>query len=88
MIHKCPACDGMHGKREFEIGKNNENIKDLIVSFTNNGFLDIDQIQVKAVNDKFLVLEGNRRITTLKYLYEEYKRGNDVGVLVESACKL
>ena len=71
----------------FIAGKNNENIKDLIVSFTNNGYLDIDQIQVKAVNDKFLVLEGNRRITTLKYLYEEFKKGNDVGVLKESDFK-
>ena len=49
--------------------------------------MDIDQIQVKAVNDKFLVLEGNRRITTLKYLYEEFKKGNDVGVLKESDFK-
>lgn len=68
----------------FIAGKNNENIKDLIVSFKTNGFLDIDQIQVKAVNDKYLVLEGNRRVTTLKFLYEEYKLGNDVGVLTDS----
>ncbi len=71
----------------FIAGKNNENIKDLIVSFKTNGFLDIDQIQVKAVDDKFLVLEGNRRVTTLKYLYHEFKTGNDVGVLTESNFK-
>ena len=43
----------------FLLGKNNSNVKDLISSFTTNGFLDIDQIQVKAVGDKYVVLEGN-----------------------------
>lgn len=71
----------------FLLGKNNDNIRDLISSFTANGFLDIDQIQVKAVGDKYLVLEGNRRTATLKYLYEEFKRGNDVGKLTESDFK-
>ena len=66
-------------------GKNNESIKDLIISFKTNGFLDIDQIQTKAIGDKYLVLEGNRRVATLKILYEEYKRGNDVGKLNEES---
>ena len=73
--------------RNFIEGKNNDNIKDLIVSFTTNGFLDIDQIQVKAVGDKYLVLEGNRRVTTLKYLFDELKKGNDVGKLTEPDFK-
>lgn len=67
----------------FIVGKNNENIKDLISSFTTNGFLDIDQIQVKAVGDNYLVLEGNRRVATLKYLYDEFKKGNDIGKINE-----
>lgn len=71
----------------FILGKNQENVKDLISSFTTNGFLDIDQIQVKPVGDKYLVLEGNRRTATLKYLYEEYKKGNDVGKLTEADFK-
>jgi predicted ATPase len=65
----------------FIVGKNQEGIKDLIKSFKNNGFLDIDQIQVKRVNDQYLVLEGNRRTATLKYLFEEFEKGNDVGLL-------
>jgi len=69
------------------VGKNNENIKDLIISFKSNGFLDIDQIQTRATGDKFLVLEGNRRVATLKFLYEEYKRGNDIGKLNEISFK-
>lgn len=68
-------------------GKNQDNIKDLITSFKANGFLDIDQIQVKKVGNKYLVLEGNRRVATLKYLWEEYKKGNDVGVLKEENFK-
>lgn len=71
----------------FIWGKNQENIKDLISSFTTNGFLDIDQIQVKPVGDKYLVLEGNRRTATLKYLYDEFKKGNDVGKLTEQSFK-
>lgn len=71
----------------FVAGRNNENISDLITSFKTNGFLDIDQIQVKKVGDNFLVLEGNRRITTLKYLYSEFLKGNDVGKLEESDFK-
>ncbi len=68
----------------FILGKNNSNVEDLISSFQTNGFLDIDQIQVKAVGDKYLVIEGNRRIATLKFLFNEYKEGNDVGKLVEA----
>ncbi|GHT52715.1 hypothetical protein AGMMS49982_13660 [Bacteroidia bacterium] len=71
----------------FIAGKNNENISDLIVSFKTNGFLDIDQIQVKAVGYQYIVLEGNRRTATLKFLYDEYKKGNDVGKLTESDFK-
>lgn len=71
----------------FILGKNQENVKDLISSFTTNGFLDIDQIQVKPAGDKYLVLEGNRRTATLKYLFEEFKKGNDVGKLTEADFK-
>ena len=63
----------------FIWGRNQENIKDLVTSFKENGFLDIEQIQVKKVGDKYLVLEGNRRTSTLKLLWEEYNKGNDIG---------
>ena len=40
-----------------------------------NGFIPVDQIQVKALpSGNFLVLEGNRRIATLNYLYKEFQR--------------
>lgn len=71
----------------FIVGRNNENIADLITSFKTNGFLDIDQIQVKKVDGGYLVLEGNRRVATLKYLYDEFIKGNDIGRLSESDFK-
>lgn len=66
--------------RNLLLGKGQENVRDLIVSFRNNGFLDIEAIQVKCLTDKlYLVLEGNRRVATLKYLQEQYENNNDTG---------
>ena len=66
--------------RNLLLGKGQENVRDLIVSFKTNGFLDIEAIQVKCVSDKmFMVLEGNRRVATLKYLQEQYENNIDTG---------
>ncbi|MCI0470148.1 MAG: AAA family ATPase, partial [Candidatus Aminicenantes bacterium] len=75
--------------RSLILGRNNENVKDLIDSFKENGYLPVDQIQVKKIkSDYFLVLEGNRRVATLKYLFEEWKEhGIDIGKLKESSFK-
>lgn len=70
------------------VGKNEENISDLITSFKANGVLKLDPIQVKELPDSnFLVIEGNRRTAALKFLYEQFKRSNDVGKLTESDFK-
>lgn len=73
----------------FLLGKNRENIRDLIASFKENGFLPVDQIQAKKLPDgNYLVLEGNRRVATLKYLYQEWREnGIDIGKLKESDFK-
>lgn len=69
-------------------GKNNDLISDLIVSFKANGILKLDPIQVKELDDGiFLVIEGNRRATALKYLYKQFKEGNDVGKLNSESFK-
>jgi len=54
-----------------------------VASFKKSGFLPVDQIQVAQIDaETFKVIEGNRRIATLKFLKEEYeKRGNDIGNL-------
>jgi len=66
------------------LGKNAENVRDLIDSFRKNGFLPVDQIQVRRIGDtgRFLVVEGNRRVATLKYLESRYQNeGLDLGKL-------
>ena len=72
---------------EFLKGKNNENIEDLINSFKTNGVLKQDPIQVRPLGDNYVVIEGNRRTATLKYLYEQFQKGMDVGVLTEGDFK-
>jgi len=68
--------------RRFIEGEKRENIKDLISSFKANGFLDVDVIQVRDLGDnKYLVIEGNRRVTALKALQEDYEKGIDIGNL-------
>ncbi|WP_152396593.1 AAA family ATPase [Paenibacillus guangzhouensis] len=63
-------------------GNKNENIDDLLLSFTKNGYLPVDLIQVTNLSeDKYEVIEGNRRVSTLKVLYERYKLGLDIGGL-------
>ncbi|MDD5754694.1 MAG: AAA family ATPase [Methylococcales bacterium] len=54
-------------------GEKNKNIQDLIDSFKSNGYLPVDQIQVREIPDGgYVVVEGNRRIAALKYLSSEY----------------
>jgi len=66
--------------RNFISGKNREGVKDLLNSFRANGFLEVDVIQLKDLGDnKYLVLEGNRRVTALKILKEDYDNGLDIG---------
>lgn len=68
--------------RGFIEGSKRSNIKDLIASFKANGFIDVDVIQVRDLgNNNYLVLEGNRRVTTLKALQEDYESGKDIGNL-------
>ncbi|MFN0036407.1 MAG: AAA family ATPase [Saprospiraceae bacterium] len=69
--------------RGFILGKNNEEVDDLLRSLKNNGYLDVDQIQVREIKEgvAYLVVEGNRRAAALKLLQEELERGNDIGQL-------
>jgi len=66
----------------FIEGKKRSNISDLIASFKSNGFLDVDVIQVRDLgNNRYLVIEGNRRVASLKALQEDYENGFDIGNL-------
>lgn len=65
------------------VGDKNQNIQDLVESFKSNGYLPVDQIQVRKLNDGgFVVVEGNRRIAALKFLHNEYNQKSiDLGNL-------
>ena len=72
-------------RRTFRLlaGERNQHIQDLIESFRANGYLPVDQIQVRELaDDGNLVIEGNRRIAALKYLAKEYdQKAIDLGRL-------
>lgn len=71
--------------RTFKLlaGDRNQHIQDLIDSFKANGYLPVDQIQVRELEDGgYVVVEGNRRIAALKHLSSEYDlKGIDLGSL-------
>ena len=49
------------------------NIRDLYDSMLRIGFVGIDRIVVRVLGDKFLVIEGNRRLATVKSILDDYK---------------
>ena len=58
----------------FLLGKNAEEVSDLVASFKKNGWLAVDQIQVRELSrGKYVVVEGDRRVATLKYLERRYQ---------------
>lgn len=67
------------------LGPKEQEVQDLIDSFKSNGFLQVDQIQVRSLpgdDTKYIVIEGNRRVATLKYLKNaSEQRGIDLGKL-------
>lgn len=68
--------------RNLIVGKGNDEVDDVLRSLKANGFMEVDQIQVRKLReDAYLVIEGNRRVATLKFLQEQYQLGNDIGHL-------
>ena len=66
--------DGQRRTNRFVLGRSQENVRDLIASIKENGWLDIDPILVERRDGgRFLVLEGNRRVATLKHLQGRYE---------------
>ena len=67
----------------FVLGRSQENVRDLTASIKENGWLDIDPILVERRDGgRYLVLEGNRRVATLKHLQSRYEEDSiDLGRL-------
>lgn len=60
--------------RRLILGQNEEKVSDLIASLKQNGWLDVEPIHVRKIADRqFLVIEGNRRVATLKYLQSRWR---------------
>ena len=53
---------------EFDV----TNIRDLYDSMMRIGFVGIDRIVVRGLGEKYLVLEGNRRLATVKSIRRDY----------------
>lgn len=68
--------------RQMILGKSRENVLDLLNSFKTNGYVNLETVQVRPIDDKnYMVIEGNRRVATLKYLNEVYQTGADIGAM-------
>lgn len=82
------AKDKTVAQRTFRLitGEKNQHIQDLIASFKSNGYLPVDQIQVRELSTGgYIVVEGNRRIAALKFLAQEHEqKGIDLGKLDSS----
>lgn len=60
--------------RRLILGLNEENVSDLVASLKQNGWLDVEPIHVrKQAERKYLVVEGNRRVATLKHLHSKWQ---------------
>ena len=58
----------------FVLGRGQERVRDLIASIKANGWLDIDPVLVQRMDaGRFLVVEGNRRVATLKHLQRRHE---------------
>lgn len=60
--------------RRLILGPNEEKVSDLVASLKQNGWLDVEPIHVRKLADRqFLVVEGNRRVATLKHLQSRWQ---------------
>ena len=58
----------------FILGRSQENVRDLIASIKENGWLEIDPVLVQdKEKGRYIVVEGNRRVATLKHLQRRYE---------------
>jgi AAA15 family ATPase/GTPase len=64
-------------------GEKYQHVQDLVESFKANNYLPVDQIQIRPLDTGgYVVVEGNRRIVTLKYLQQEFQAKDiDLGKL-------
>jgi hypothetical protein len=54
--------------------KNHFEIDELVEAIMADGFIHVDKIFVKKINNKYLVIEGNRRITAIKKIFKDHRQ--------------
>jgi hypothetical protein len=60
--------------RRLILGPNEDRVSDLVASLKQNGWLDVEPIHVRKLAErKYLVVEGNRRVATLKHLHTRWQ---------------
>jgi len=52
-------------------------VDELIDSIKSKGFIPAGKIFVKKIGNKYLVIEGNRRVSAVKYLLQKHEEGSD-----------
>lgn len=67
--------------RQLLLGEKQGNVEDLTASFQQNGWLDMEPIQVRQSGSRYIVVEGNRRVATLKYLFDRHQNNGPLGAL-------
>lgn len=56
-------------------------IKSLADAIKADGFMPVDKIFVRKIDGKYLVIEGNRRVTAIKYLLKKSEAGREIDSL-------
>jgi predicted ATPase len=60
--------------RRLILGPNEDKVSDLTASLKQNGWLDVEPIHVRKLGERqFLVVEGNRRVATMKHLQSRWQ---------------
>ncbi|WP_010249526.1 hypothetical protein, partial [Acetivibrio cellulolyticus] len=80
-------------ERTLKIMLQNFDINIIQNSIINNGFINVDQIVVKAVEfdvgTKYIVIEGNRRIAACKTIITESEKGRSISdIIIEQIKRL
>lgn len=61
---------------QMQAPTNRFEIEELVAAIIADGFIHVDKIFVQKIGEKYLVVEGNRRITAIKKIFE--KRKDDI----------
>ncbi len=76
-VEKQSSLEEIHSEQKSILSSlKKQKLEDLKDSILKNGFLTVDRIVIKRLKDnKYLVIEGNRRVAALKSLIEDYSKG-------------